>query len=373
MLDVIIIGAGPGGLTLGAELAIRGISCRIYEKRITRAIESRAIGLLPHTLELLDMRHLAEIFIEEGLIIDQVPLGNNHSLKLNQLKNDTKFPFMLSLPQTKTEELLEQWAHNAGVEIQKGVELIQIKQDHDSVCVTLSKEGNSWEESARYVIGCDGKNSTVCSLLGIESTNIKYNKTLMHGDVKLRHLTKNNVFAKISKQGMIAAFPLPGDYYRLLVLDHQKMSLVAQRKVELEAFKESAQRLAQFDLGIEDPLWLSSFNTEQKHRSTYRLNRVFLLGDAAHTHIPAGGQGLQSAIEDAFNLGWKLASAITDSSNERLLDSYEEERRAIAKKAMIKSNWLFRYEVSNTWFSYMLRQCLGRIALIQVLQKKILL
>ena len=373
MIDVIIIGAGPGGLTIAAELASRGISCRIYEKRTTRSIESRAIGLLPYTLELLDMRHLATRFIQAGLIIDQVPLGNGQSLQLNQLKNDTQFPFMLSIPQTKTEELLEQWALGVGVEIVKGVELIQLKQDNEVVCVTLSTSDKTWEECARYVIGSDGKNSSVRSLLGVEVTSIKYNKTLMHGDVKLRHFPKHTVFAKISKQGMIAAFPLPGDYYRLLVLDHQKMNVPAQRQIGLDDFKESAQRLGQCDLGIDEPLWLSSFNTEQKHSSRYRVNRVFLLGDAAHTHIPAGGQGLQSAIEDAFNLGWKLASVIHYGASDHVLDSYEYERRRIAKKAMIKSNWLFRYEISNTWFSYLLRQSLVRIALIPLLQRRILL
>lgn len=372
MTDVIIIGAGPGGLTLGAELAARGISCKIYEKRLVRSVASRAIGLLPHTLELLETRDLSNIFIKQGLIIEQVPLGNGQSLKLNCLRSDTRFPFMLSIPQNKTEALLEDWALEMGVEIVKGVELIDLEQNDNEVFISLSAQGSIWKESAKYVVGSDGKNSTVRDLLGIKAKERNYGKILMHGDVRLRSLEKNTVFAKISKQGMIAAFPLPNNYHRLLILDHKKMAGTVQREVDLDDFKESAERLAQRNLGIDEPLWLSSFNTQQKHASNYRVGRVFLLGDAAHTHIPAGGQGLQSAIEDAFNLGWKLSDSLNNKSNESLLNTYERERKQIATKAMIKSRWLFRYEVSTSIWSYFFRKCMARIALISIFQKQVL-
>lgn len=372
MSDVIIIGAGPGGLTLGSELAARGISCKIYEKRLTRSLASRAIGLLPHTLELLEIRDLANILIHQGLIIEQVPLGNGRFLNLNHLNHDTKFPFMLSIPQNKTEAILEDWALEMGVEIVKGVELVDLKQDNNGVVVFVKAQDSIWKERAQYVVGCDGKNSLVRNLLGVESKEKNYDKVLMHGDVKLCGIEKNAVFAKISKEGMVAAFPLPNNYHRLLILDHKKMTRSIQKEIDLADFRESAERLAQKNLGIEDPLWLSSFNTQQKHASRYRVNRVFLLGDAAHTHIPAGGQGLQSAIEDAFNLGWKLADSLNNVLKDPLLNTYETERKQIAMKAMVKSRWLFRYEISTSIWSYILRKCMARIALIPIFQKQIL-
>ncbi len=370
--DVIIVGAGPGGLTLGAELASRGISCKIYEKRLARSLSSRAIGLLPYTLELLETRNLADMFINKGLIIEQVPLGNGQYLNLNHLNHDTKFPFMLSIPQNKTEAILEDWALEMGVEIVKGVELVDLEQNGNEVYVSVTTQDGIWKECAKYVVGSDGRNSLVRSLLGIHSKEKNYDKVLMHGDVKLHAIEKNAVFAKISKQGMIAAFPLPNNYHRLLILDHKKMNRALQKEVDLDDFKESAERLAQKNLEIVDPLWLSSFNTQQKHASTYRVNRVFLLGDAAHTHIPAGGQGLQSAIEDAFNLGWKLANSLNNKPNESLLNTYESERKQIATQAMVKSRWLFRYEISTSIWSYILRKCMARIALIPIFQKQIL-
>lgn len=372
MSDVIIIGAGPGGLTLGAELAVRGISCKIYEKRLARSFASRAIGLLPYTLELLETRNLANTFIKQGLIIKQVPLGNGRFLELNHLNHDTKFPFILSIPQNKTEAILEDWALEMGVEIVKGVELVDLEQNNDEVFVSLTTQDGIWKECTKYVVGGDGGNSLVRRLIGVVYKEKNYGKVLMHGDVKLRSIEKNAVFAKISKQGMIAAFPLPNNYHRLLILDHKKMTREIQKEVDLDDFKESAERLAQKNLDIGDPLWLSSFNTQQKHARTYRVNRVFLLGDAAHTHIPAGGQGLQSAIEDAFNLGWKLADSLNSTPNEFLLDTYENERKQIATKAMIKSRWLFRYEISTSIWSYILRKCMSHMALIPIFQKQIL-
>ncbi len=371
MTDVIIIGAGPAGLTLGAELASRGITCRIYEKRLKRAISSRAIGLLSYTLELLDTRNLAELMIAHGLIIDKVPLGNKNFLSLNKLRAYTKFPFMLSLPQNKTETLLESWALESGVEIVKGATLHALQQYDDNVCITLSNNEKTWEDYAKYVIGCDGINSTVRSLLGISCIEVNYNKHLMHGDVKLSKFPTNSVFAKISRKGMVAAFPLPDNYYRVLVLDQDKINDITEKELTLEDFSESAEKLAEMNLGIYEPLWLSRFNTRQKHASKYRDKRVFLVGDAAHVHMPAGGQGLQSAIEDAFNLGWKLSSTLNSGFSNTILDSYEYERRQIASNAMHKSKFLFKYEISNSFFSYILRKFISKLAKLPFLEKHI--
>jgi 2-polyprenyl-6-methoxyphenol hydroxylase-like FAD-dependent oxidoreductase len=368
MVDVIIIGAGPAGLTLGAELASRGISCRIYEKRLIRTISSRAIGLLSYTLDLLDTRDMADPMIAHGLIIDKVPLGDKSYLNLTKLHAYTRFPFMLSIPQNQTEALLESWALKSGVTIVKGTTLLAVEQTDDSVCITLSNSEKSWQEHAKYLIGCDGLNSTVRLQLGISTIDVNYNKHLMHGDVKLSNLPQNSVFANITRKGMVAAFPLPGNYYRVLILDHDKMNNAGEHELTLDEFSESATKLAKMNLGISDPLWLSRFKAQQKHACQYRMGRVFLVGDAAHGHMPAGGQGLQSAIEDAFNLGWKLASVLNARISNSILDSYEFERRQVAANAMRKSKFLFKYEVSNSYMSYILRKLLSKIIKFPILE-----
>jgi 2-polyprenyl-6-methoxyphenol hydroxylase-like FAD-dependent oxidoreductase len=371
MPDVIIIGAGPAGLTLGAELAARGVKCIILEKRAQRSVQSRAFSVTPHTLELLDMRGHADIFLAQGFPCEFAPLGDGKSkLSFQQIKS--RFTYLLSIPQEKTETILENWALQSGVKIIRGAELIDLKQDTTKVTITYKENDQEVSLTAAYAIGCDGVNSKVRELAKIPTTKIKYEKSLMHGDVKLNKPPVERVFAKTSFRGMVAVIPLLDDIYRVLALDQEKMHVPIEEAITLDEFTSSVTALANKDFEISSALWLSRFRCQQNHAHYYRDQRILLAGDAAHTHLPAGGQGLQISIQDGFNLGWKLAAVIKNGAQECLLDTYESERRPLIDKAMRRSIIMFRYEIAQDKLSRLLKWLANKLVLVPFLQNFIL-
>jgi len=367
--EVIIIGAGPSGLMLSIELALRNISCAIIEKRKSRLIETRAFGLMPLTLNLLDMRGLANSMISEGIICNYAPLGDGKGkLYFHSLK--TKFPFLLSIPQEKTEEILEKRTIQLGVKIFNNYELLRFEEKNGDFLLFCKNKKEENIFISRYLIGCDGSYSSVRNLAKIPFTFLKQNKTLMHGDVYLKYPPKGKIFAKTSKRGMIAIFPHKNGSYRAIALDQKKMLIPVNTKLTLEDFSESLISLSGgYNFGINNFIWLKRFRVQQKQSQSYQKGKIFLLGDAAHTHMPAGGQGLQVAIHDAFNLGWKLAFYIKKKTSYNLLSSYTEERRKINEIAMKRSSMLFKYEIANDIFSMSLKWTINKLFSFKFMQK----
>lgn len=361
--EVVIVGAGPAGLTLAAELAARGVCCCVIEKHTKRLPQSRAFGLSPLTMQLLDTRGVVDNMLANGYACRFAPLGDGKSrLQFSRLK--TRFPYLLSIYQEKTEELLEQWAVDTGVHIITGATFSQILNNDDNVRITYSKDGLEYQLTSKYLIGCDGANGQVGKHAGIEYSHVKYSEALMHADVHLLYPPTQRMFATISRKGMVSVFPHKGNTYRMIVLDQDKLHIPVGQELTLSEFKQSAYKISSVDFGIYDPLWLTRFSSQQKHASQYRKNRVFLAGDAAHTHMPAGGQGLQVSVQDAFNLGWKLASVIKQHAPQSLLDSYQQERRAINEKSMARSRALYRYEIGNDNISVMLKWLVNKLTII---------
>nr|QCC21376.1 RenA [Candidatus Endohaliclona renieramycinifaciens]QCC21392.1 RenA [Candidatus Endohaliclona renieramycinifaciens]QCC21408.1 RenA [Candidatus Endohaliclona renieramycinifaciens]QCC21424.1 RenA [Candidatus Endohaliclona renieramycinifaciens] len=371
MSKVIIVGAGPAGLTLGAELASFGISCRIFEQRSCPSIHSRAFSLFTHTLELLNMRGFAEEMIKNGLPIKISPLGDGKNV-LNLRELDSQFPYILSIPQTKTEEILEKYAVICGAEIIRDARVIGLSQDNSGVTIQIKQKESVWSEQANFVVGCDGAKSTIRTLLNIQFDGMSYEQTLIHGDVHLRKPRKTFTYARTSRFGTGAVFPFKDGTFRMLLLDYESMHIPADQPITLDEFRESASRLLDMDLEIYDPLWFSRFTCQQRHAKKYRVGQVLLAGDAAHTLLPAGGQGLQVSIQDAYNLGWKLASEINGDAPPKLLDSYEFERRQIAISSMRKSSLLFRYEVSRSIYARIGRWLANKIIILFPVKKFIM-
>jgi 2-polyprenyl-6-methoxyphenol hydroxylase-like FAD-dependent oxidoreductase len=366
MIDVIIIGAGPAGLTLAYELALQNINCVIIEKRSAESNISRAFSLASYTLELLEMRGIAQSMVEKGLPCYFAPLSDG--IRYLDLSNTpSRFNYLLTIPQVSTNQILERFCLDKGVMIIREAELLNLNELNNYIEVEYIKEGRYVTLKAIYVIGCDGIHSRVRNLAKINFKGVTVEKSLMHADVTLGQPPKNLIFAKTTQHGMVATIPFKDNLFRVLVIDNNRMHIPVERKLTLEEFKSSMNNIIGSDFGISSAHWLQRFRGQQRHASSYRSNRIILCGDAAHSHLPAGGQGLQMCIQDAFNLGWKLAAVISGKASDRILDTYTSERRPIIESAMKHSLRMFHYETSFNRYSVFIMRILNSLLKIPLL------
>ncbi len=366
MHDVIIIGAGPAGLTLAYELVIRDIGCVIIEKRSSESNISRAFSLAPYTLELLEMRGIAQHMIEQGRPCYLAPLSDGKSY-LDLKKIPSKFNYLLTIPQVTTNLILEKICLDKGVKITRGAEFISLKEYNNSIEIQYLKNGECITIKSKYIVGCDGIHSRVRDLGKINFIGTTVEKSLMHADVYLDKPPKNPIFARSTKLGMVATIPFKENLFRVLVIDTDKMNIPVEKKLTLEEFKSSMNKIIGNNFGISSAQWLQRFRGQQRNACTYRKNRIILCGDSAHCHLPAGGQGLQMCIQDAFNLGWKLAAAITGKASDKILDTYTTERRYIIESAMKHSLRMFHYETSFSVYSVALMRIVNQLLKIPLL------
>lgn len=346
---VLIVGAGPTGLTMAAELASAGVPCTVVDRRAQASPLSRAFGLMPRTMEMLSMRGELEPFLASGLPSMHAPLGDGHGY-LDYRQLDSPTPYILVLPQQRTEQLLEEWAVRTGAVIRRKVRFVRLAQDADGVDVALDAGDGEHVERFSYVVGCDGVRSDVRTAAGIEFRGRDYPQSLMIADFMAIEdpPDRTEVYARIASRGMVAVYPFRDGTFRLVVLDRDRMDVGTETPVTLAELDESCQAIVGRTFGLRDPLWMSRFRSAQRHAVRYRTSRVLLAGDAAHTHIPSGGQGLQVGIQDAMNLAWKLIAELEGWAPPGLLDSYERERRPIALATLRKTDLAFRFETSNS-------------------------
>jgi 2-polyprenyl-6-methoxyphenol hydroxylase-like FAD-dependent oxidoreductase len=366
---VIIVGAGPTGLALAAELAEAAIDCLVLEKRERRATLSRAFTVEPRTMELFDMRGRVEELLAHGRPCPHPPVGDETGY-LDYGLLDTPFPYSLVIPQHRTETVLQAAAERAGALVRTGAEVTGVRQDDAGVEVDVRRpDGTTTVERADYLVGCDGVNSTIRAAAGIDFDGWNYDDSVIMGDVKLRNPPSPPAYARITRRGMVAVFPFLDGSYRVIVFDHEKMRLPADLPVSIEDLRDSCTSMLGIDIDPYDPVWLSRFRSSQRHAKRYRAGRVLLAGDAAHTHIPSGGQGLQTGIQDAFNLGWKLRAEIEGWAPDGLLDSYEAERYPIAAETLRKTDLSFRFETSNGLGARMIRRIVMKLVRVKAIQR----
>ncbi|CAL9672335.1 FAD-dependent monooxygenase [Streptomyces sp. enrichment culture] len=325
--QVVVAGAGPTGLWLAGELRRAGITVAVVEPHTQRDPRSRALTVHPRTIETFASRGLHEPFLREG-----VPLPGGHFAvldpRLDFRRLPSPFPYTLSLPQERTEELLEQEARDLGTEILRGHEVTGFAEHSDHVAVHTAGPHGSSTLRATYLVGCDGVRSTVRTAAGIDCPGTPSTVLGWLGDVVLDTPPAPG-YSHFGPAGTLMAVPMPGGIHRVVGITPRDLTTSWPGDLTLEELRENVTAMAGTDFGMRDPVWLSRFGNATRLAAQYRKGRVFLAGDAAHQHFPAGGVGMNVGIQDAANLAWKLAATLNGWAPEALLDSYHAERHPV--------------------------------------------
>ena len=343
--QVLVVGAGPTGLVLAAELLARGIRTRIIDKGDGTVLQSRAIGIHARTLEVLDMMGLAERFTGRGHVVHHFRFYSKARClaSLDLARCGSRFGYLLDLPQDETERLLRARVAELGGVIEQRAELTSLTTGADSVTASiLSPAGQDETINASYVVGCDGAHSRVRRELGLPFHGHPYPQDWLLADVLLdSDLREDAVHAFFRPDGLpVIFFPMRDHRWRLT------LPFAGDRGGQpptLAEIQQLTNERAPKPVTLSDPSWLANFRSHRRSASAYRSGRVLLAGDAVHIHSPAGGQGLNTGVTDAHNLGWKLALVASGRAPDALLDSYGRERGPVAEQVLKLTHALVRY------------------------------
>ncbi|AUG78616.1 FAD-dependent oxidoreductase [Kitasatospora sp. MMS16-BH015] len=344
--DVVVVGAGPTGLLLAGDLAAAGLAVTVVEKRAVESNLTRAFAVHARTLELLDARGLAEDLIATGTALSSLRFfGGRLDLRLGDLPS--RFPFVLITPQSNTERLLQERAAKQGVTFLRGARLTGLRQDAQGVELTAETEGGRAALRARYAVGADGVHSTVRELLGIPYPGESVISSVVLADVRLERPPAELLTAEATDRGLAFLVPFGDGWYRVIAWDRSRQ-LPDSAPVVFSELTELVREVFGVDHGLHDPRWMSRFHSDERQVPSYRSGRVFLAGDAAHCHSPAGGQGMNTGLQDAANLSWKLAAVLNGWSPDALLDTYQTERHPVGRSVLRSSGALIRLAVGRT-------------------------
>ncbi|MFF3444963.1 FAD-dependent monooxygenase [Streptosporangium sp. NPDC002721] len=330
-MTIMVAGAGPAGLTLAAELALAGVEVTVVDRLPRRSPYCRGFTLNARSLELLERRGVAGRFLAEG---PTVPYGMfadpRRPLDLSVM--DTGHPYVLGIAQTRVEELLEGWLAELGVTVRWGQEVVGLDQDGDGVEVTVQAGGERRRHRVDYLVGCDGSRSLVRKLAGIGFPGTPATAFGLLADVELADPSDLPFGVTEGERGAVFVIPRPG--YVRIVLEEPSPPADRAEPVSPAYF----QRLLDEELGrpvrLREPRWLTRFSDAARQADRYVAGRVVLAGDAAHIHPPAGAVGVNVALADAVNLGWKLAATALGHAPDGLLDSYHRERHEVGARVL---------------------------------------
>jgi 2-polyprenyl-6-methoxyphenol hydroxylase-like FAD-dependent oxidoreductase len=353
---VAIIGAGPTGLLLAGDLARAGIPVTLFERRSGTSNLTRAFGVHARTLELLDARGLADGIVAEGARVERLRLFDRIRLDLTRLPS--RYPFLLITPQYRVEDALTRRAVEAGVRIERDARLTGLRQDGERVTLAFGER----TVTADYVVGTDGVHSTVREELGLPFPGKAVLTSIMLADVRLADPPEDVLAVNAVGDAFAMVAPFGDGWYRIFSWDRRNQ-VSDDVPVTLDELREVTRRVHGTDFGITEARWLSRFHSDERQAPRYRVGRVFLAGDAAHVHSPAGGQGMNTGLQDAANLSWKLAATIRGWAPAGLLDTYEAERHPVGRLVLRSSGALIRMAMVRSAVGRRLRNVLGSVLL----------
>jgi 2-polyprenyl-6-methoxyphenol hydroxylase-like FAD-dependent oxidoreductase len=357
--EVLIVGAGPTGLMMACQLALNGVTFRIIEKNSGPTTQSRALAIHARSMEIFSQMGLAEKFIAQGKkarAINYVVNGKvKQQIRLEEFgKEMTEFPFILILDQSKTEQLLLDFLNGFEIQVEWNTELTTFEQTNDRVRSILAYNNKQESLETSYLIGADGAKSKVREVLNIPFEGKTYQQSLFVLDCKVdANLKDDEGYIAFSKYSLAAIFRLPDGRCRIISLvppEFNRKDTITFDDVE----KTFASRM-QMDIKLSDPKWISIYRSHHRCTANFRKGRCFLVGDSAHVHSPVGGQGMNTGLQDAYNLAWKLAFVIQGKAKPALLETYEEERLPTAKDLVKSIDRVFSLVTSENIFFRFIR------------------
>jgi 2-polyprenyl-6-methoxyphenol hydroxylase-like FAD-dependent oxidoreductase len=359
--DVLIVGAGPTGLMLANQLARRGVRASIIDRHSGPAMQTRALGVQARTLEIYACLGVVDRALElgkratganlwaQGRKTAHVPLGDAG-------RDLTPYPYILILGQDDNERIMGDRLRDFGMSVQWDTELVALAQQESGVEVTLKlPDGTSRKMTASWVAGCDGAHSAVRELSGITFPGAPYEHVFYVSDTEVTgSMVADEVNVYLWRSGFHLFFPMRGtDHWRIVGILPE--NLRSRENVKFDDVMPSLRSEAGANLAIKACTWFSTYRIAHRAASRFRQGRCFVLGDAAHIHSPVGAQGMNTGLQDAYNLAWKLALVVGGKADAALLDSYEEERIPIARRLLDTTDRGFRFIVSDSWLAGFLR------------------
>ncbi|MEU6219851.1 FAD-dependent monooxygenase [Streptomyces sp. NPDC047022] len=355
--EVAVVGSGPTGLLLAGDLAIAGVPVTLVEKRPHKISNlSRAFVLHARTLEQLDARGLADELEAKGRPLSDIRLFDRLTIRLDTLPS--RFRHLLVLPQYEVEKALERRAVDAGVRFLYETEVTGLSQDAEGVTVHLrGADGEPGELRAAYAVGTDGLHSAVREAVGLSFPGKSVIRSVVLADVLLDEKPEHTLTANADGDAFAFIAPFGDGYYRVIGW-HRDRNVPDTAPLDLDEVREIARLALGRDYGMRDARWLSRFHSDERQAPAYRVGRVFLAGDAAHVHTPAGGQGMNTGLQDAANLAWKLAAVLQGHAARELLDTYQSERHPVGKSVLRSSGGIVRLAMARRPWTLALRAAL---------------
>lgn len=353
--DVLIVGAGPTGLMMACQLAVHGVSFRIIDKNITSSRNSGALIVQARTLEIFEQLGIADEAKKQGIVADRIDiLYNAKKIAGTSIKdigrNLSPFPFLLMLEQSKTEKLLLIFLEEHGCYVERSVEFKRFAEDKGSITTdVILPDGSGQTIISKYIIGADGNKSAVRNFLSIPFKGKTYSRPIFILDCgAISEITSGVISFAFSRKSVIGFFPLGDERWRVDGSFPEKVK--NPKTITLETIAKGLQRWSNLNFKMHDTEWFSVSHSQQKYTRTIRIGNCFLAGDSAHVNTPVGAQGMNTGLQDAHNLAWKLAFVLKQKAKPELLDSYPNERLGISKGFAQYADAVFKL-VTNTNFA----------------------
>ncbi len=374
--DVLIVGAGPTGLTLACELLRHGITPRIVDKAMAPSDKSKAFAIHPRTLELLENMGIVDTFLTTGNACNAVDIYDSGKLLVDAVFDniDSKYPFALMIPQSLSEQILIEHLASYGVEVERELELRELTQTDGNVTATLGTKYDSDEVvECKYLVGCDGAHSTVRHQLNLEFKGAPYPNywLLIDCDIDWKYpMFHLSIF--VHQSGMTAYFPYNDKRGRLIFeLTDAPVDEEVALPVMDDVKKLMDERGIEYN-DISNPHWIAYFKLHHRIVDRYGDGRVFIGGDAAHIHSPVGGQGMNTGMQDAYNLAWKMALVLKGKSPAAILDSYNIERHKVGEEVVALTHTATKMAtIHNPVLSAIRNKMMGFLLNMTPVQRKI--